>query len=187
MNRPPFEELDHHGYILIMADPPWSFKNFSSKGHAKGAHAQYSCMSPDDFKALPVGDLAAENSFLFLWATSPMIKEAFTVMDAWGFRFGSMGFWHKRTKTGKTAFGTGYLLRSAAEPWLIGVRGKPKNSRSHRNLIEGEAREHSRKPEEAYAWCDTYIKGPKCELFSRCKRDGWHSWGDELDKFKGDD
>ena len=182
----PFEGLIG-GYSLICADPPWSFKNFSSKGHAKGAHAQYSCMGLNEIKALPVADLAAKDCILFLWATSPMLPQAFEVLDAWGFRYGSMGAWHKKTKNNKTAFGTGYLLRSACEPWLIGVRGKPKNSRSHRNIIEGEAREHSRKPEEAYAWCESYVEGSRCELFSRARRPNWDVWGDDTDRFSQGD
>jgi N6-adenosine-specific RNA methylase IME4 len=181
----PFGNLKRGGYSMLMIDPPWSFKNFSAKGHAKGAQAQYSCMSLDDIKVLPVGDLAAKDCIVFLWATSPMIQHAFEALDAWGFRYGSMGFWHKKTKHNKTAFGTGYLLRSAAEPWLIGVRGKPKNSRSHRNLIEGEAREHSRKPEEAYAWCESYLpEAQRCEIFSRERRPKWDCWGNELDHFQ---
>ena len=67
------------------------------------------------------------------------------------------------------------------------TNGPPKNSRSHRNAIEGVVREHSRKPEEAYAWCESYVEGPRCELFSRARRAGWDTWGDDTDHFSQGD
>lgn len=172
------------GFGLIMADPPWAFANFSAKGHAKGAHAQYRCMDLPSIKALPVGDLAAPDCVLWLWATNPMLPQALDVLAAWGFTFKTAGHWVKRTATGKLAFGTGYLLRSAGEPFLIGTRGKPKTSRSVRSVVDAARREHSRKPEEAYAAAEMLRPDvARLDLFSRGSRDGWTSWGDEAGKF----
>lgn len=46
-------------------------------------------------------------------------------------------------------------------------------------------REHSRKPEEAYTWCEQYLPGAlrRVELFSRTSRPGWDTWGLEAGKF----
>jgi N6-adenosine-specific RNA methylase IME4 len=171
-------------YGLIVADPPWRFKLRSAKGEKKSAQAQYACMDLDAIKALPVSHLAAGDCALMLWATFPMLPQAFDVMAAWGFRFVSGGVWHKTTVNGKQAFGTGYRLRCAAEPWLLGVIGNPATSRAHRNSIVGVVREHSRKPEEAYRWAETYLPHVcRCELFSRQRRPGWDSWGNETDLF----
>jgi N6-adenosine-specific RNA methylase IME4 len=112
-----------------------------------------------------------------------MIREAFEVMEAWGFAYKTGGHWAKKTKNGKLAFGTGYRARCASEPFLLGFRGNPRNSRRHRNAIEGIVREHSRKPEEAFAWCESYVEGTRCELFSRARRPGWDVWGDDTDRF----
>lgn len=172
-------------YTLIMADPPWSFKTWSAKGHKKGAQAKYSCMSIEEIRGLPVGRLAAPDSCLFLWATWPLLAEALGVLTAWGFVYKTGGHWQKMTKNGLLAFGTGYRARSASEPWLLGFKGNPKNSKGHRNAIVGEAREHSRKPDEAYDWARTYVEGPKCDLFSREDHDGFACWGDEVGKFNG--
>jgi N6-adenosine-specific RNA methylase IME4 len=142
-------------------------------------------MTIDDIKALPVKRLAAPDCCLFLWATFPMLPQALEVMASWGFEYRSGGVWHKRTRNGKTAFGTGYRVRSACEPFLLGFIGNPKNSRSERNLIEGEAREHSRKPESAYAWAERYLPDARrCELFGRQRRAGWEVWGNETNKFE---
>ena len=103
------------------------------------------------------------------------------------------GAWHKTTAHGQTAFGTGYRLRSACEPFLIGTRGKPVTTKSVRNLIVGEAREHSRKPDEAFTAAERLMRHGGChaahgparriEVFSRETRPGWDNWGLERTKF----
>lgn len=174
------------GFDIIMADPPWSFDNWSQAGEAKNAKAQYDCTPLEWIKGLPVSALAAENCVMMLWATNPMLPAAFEVLDAWGFNFKTAGHWVKRTRHGKLAFGTGYILRCAGEPFLIGVRGSPKTSRSVRSVIEGPVREHSRKPDEAFAAAEALIPDARrIELFSREARPGWASWGDEVEKFGG--
>ena len=106
-------------------------------------------------------------------------------MAAWGFAYKTGGAWVKRTATGKAAFGTGYLLRSATEPFLIGTIGNPKiRSRSVRNLIEGLRREHSRKPPEARAMIDKLLPDVwACELFAREPWPGRDVWGDQTARF----
>ncbi len=175
------------GFGMIMADPPWSFKTRSDKGvTAKGAGGQYGCMSLADICAMPVADLAAEHCLLWLWATNPMLPEAFQVMAAWGFRFKTAGHWAKTTRYGKQAFGTGYILRCAGEPFLIGARGAPRTSRSVRSVIMGQVRQHSRKPEEAYAAAEALMpEARRVEIFSRTSRAGWSVWGNEAGKFDG--
>lgn len=195
----PFGPLKTFGYDLIMADPPWQYRLRSEKGEAKSYAAHYGAMSFEDIGALPVGSLAAQNSVLFLWCTWPLLLDGGDprryegdcsqspvgkVMRQWGFRYATGGAWHKKTVHGKTAFGTGYRARSSCEPFLLGIMGSPDTSRAERNLIEGLAREHSRKPEEAFAWCERYLPGARrLELFSRASRVGWDTWGLQAGKF----
>jgi N6-adenosine-specific RNA methylase IME4 len=175
------------GFELIMADPPWHFTTYSAKGDKKSAQAKYRTMPMAAIRALPVADIAAENSLLWLWATNPTLPDAFAVLEAWGFRFSTAGHWVKRTRSGGLAFGTGYVLRCAGEPFLIGRRGKPVNTRSVRSVVDGPIREHSRKPEEAYASAEQLMPGARrVELFSRKSRPGWAFWGDEAGKFDGE-
>lgn len=182
-----FEGLEPHSYDLIMADPPWTFKTYSPKGEGKSPQAHYECMTEADIACLPVQWLAAPDSILFLWATWPMLDRGLTIMHHWQFTYKTGGVWHKRTKNGKTAFGTGFRVRSACEPFMIGTRGNPKTSRAERNLIEGLAREHSRKPEEAYTWCERYMPDARrLDLFSRQARPGWTAWGREAGKYNGE-
>lgn len=195
----PFGALRPLSYELIFADPPWPTQMRSPKGEKKSPAAHYHLMSFDEIKALPVGQLAAPDCVLFLWGVWNLLLQGSDpfnrhfdcgrsplgeVIQSWGFRYVAGGAWHKRTVHGKTAFGTGYRVRSACEPFLIAVIGNPKTSRAERNLIDGLAREHSRKPEEAYAWCERYMPNARrVELFSRSSRPGWDAWGHETGKF----
>jgi N6-adenosine-specific RNA methylase IME4 len=184
MTNWPFGDLMQFKYHMLMVDPPWDFVTYSDKGQKKGPRSHYDVMTPDAIKALPVGHLARDDAVLFVWATWPQLALAMECIPAWGFRYVSGGVWVKRTAHGKLGFGTGYRLRSASEPWLLATVGRPLTSRSHRNVIEGPIREYSRKPDEAYAWCESYMPGAyRADVFSRQSREGWDSWGNERTKF----
>ena len=184
-----------------MIDPPWPTQMRSAKGEGKSHARYYGSMPFKDIYALPVGQLLSPNSFVFLWCTWPLFLHGgdparhYADADAsyspqgrclkeWGLRYVSGGAWFKKTVHGRPAFGPGYRVRSTCEPFILGINGSPKNSKSARNLIEGLARQQSRKPEEAYTWAETYMPGARrLELFSRDSRPGWDTWGFEAGKF----
>lgn len=197
-------------YGVIYADPPWTYQMYSDKGHKKGAHNHYAGMSFDELAALRDQILfsAAPDSVLFMWTTwaaDPKndidhLQQAMTLMKIWGFERFSGGSWHKTTKHGKQAIGTGYYFRSASEPFIIGKIGKPKvKNRGTRNAvftgdvpenlndlgvsISSIAREHSRKPDVVPTLLENLFDGPYLELFARTQRQGWSVWGNETDKF----
>ncbi len=181
-----FAAIPRFAYDLIMADPPWAFENWSAKGEAKNAKAHYGCMGVAEIAALPVGHIASRDCLLWLWATNPMLPVALEVLSAWGFRFATAGHWVKRGASGKLAFGPGYHLRCAGEPFLIGVIGAPKTTNGVRSVIEAPRREHSRKPDEAFAAAEALIPDARrIEVFGRQVRPGWDVFGNEIDKFGG--
>ncbi|MGC9368689.1 MAG: MT-A70 family methyltransferase [Paracoccaceae bacterium] len=191
----PFGDLTPMKYGRIIADPAWEYAMRSDKGHEKSPEAHYETMSLDGIKALPVSQLAGPDCYLFLWSTWPHLPQALEVMAAWGFAYVTGGSWHKVTRTGKSAFGTGYVLRSATEPYLVGKIGAPKIvSRSERNVIlcpeqipdaiESIRREHSRKPPEMREMTERLLPhAHACELFARAPWPGHDVWGDEAGKF----
>lgn len=170
---------------FIMADPPWRWQAYSDKGLEKSPESHYETMTISDICALPVGDLAACDCLLWLWARAPMLPEALRVLDAWGFRFVTEGVWLKRSKHDKRHMGTGYVLRGEHEPFILAKRGEPK-VKAVRSVIVGKVREHSRKPDEAYSAAEIMMPNARrYDLFSRQSRQGWESWGDEAGKFDG--
>ena len=182
----PFDGLERGAYDLIFIDPPWTFNTWSAKGKEKKApEVHYECQGIEWVRQLPVRDYAAENCLLWLWATNPLLDQQIDVLKQWGFTFKTAGTWVKMTKHWKQSFGTGYILRSANEPFLIGTIGKPKTTRGVRSAILGRVREHSRKPESAYAAAEKLMPGARrADIFSRQRRSGWDAWGNEVDKFE---
>jgi N6-adenosine-specific RNA methylase IME4 len=171
----------------ILADPPWSWKARSSKGDGRSANQHYSVMSLDDLKALPVAEIAAADSWLFLWAVSSMLPHALEVMAAWGFAYSSTAFvWIKTKKDGDGFItGMGKTTRKGAEICLLGKRGNPRIlAHDVRELIVAPRREHSRKPNEQYALIERLCGGPYVELFARQQYPNWIGVGDESEKFQ---
>ena len=74
---------------MIYADPPW---RYAQKGLQGAAEKHYPTMGIDELCTLPVADLAAPDSVLFLWATFPQLPEALRLINAWGFTYKSVAF-----------------------------------------------------------------------------------------------
>jgi N6-adenosine-specific RNA methylase IME4 len=56
----------------------------------------------------------------------------------------------------------------------------PLGSARPSSVIHAPRREHSRKPDEAYALIERmYPDLPKIELFARATRAGWAAWGNQ--------
>lgn len=181
----PFGGIPMFSQRVIHIDPAWAYEMWSDKGYEKSPHAHYECLSLDQMKALPVGHLAAPDSVCVMWGVFPMMPQALALLAHYGFRYVTGGAWAKQSSTGrKWAFGTGYVFRSAAEFYIVGKMGFPKErSRSIRNLIVAPLREHSRKPDQIYADIEALWDGPYCDLFGRQQREGWSVWGNETTKF----
>lgn len=174
-----FAGLARHGYQVIAADPAWSYESKRTGGSMKsGAAAHYATLSTDAICALPVRDLAAKGgSCLFLWATVPLLPDAFRVMESWGYKYRTMLTWHK---TGR--LGLGYWWRGNTEHVLFGVRGKiPAFRMAEQNHITAPKGRHSAKPLEFRALIDRAATKAgltgKVELFAREAAEGWHRWG----------
>jgi N6-adenosine-specific RNA methylase IME4 len=199
----PFEGLERGHYRCIVADPPWHFRartafkvrNWTS---ARDAEKHYPVMGADDIAGLPVRDLAAKDAHLFLWATGPCLRQAFDVIEAWGFRYSAIAFTWIKLKRSFDAMqlrtlptlesdlhvGLGLTTRKNAEFVLLGRRGNARReAKNVREVIMSPVREHSRKPDEAFARAERYCAGPYLELFARTRRPGWDAWGNETGKF----
>jgi len=181
----PFGGLKMFGYGLILADCPWSYEMYSENGYAKSPEAHYNTMDDEELARLPVELLASGDCYLIMWAIWPKLDSAMRIMKRWGAVYKTGGAWHKKTRHGKTAFGTGYILRSSCEPFLVGTFGSPKSgSKSIRNLIEAPTREHSRKPDQMRRSAEKLTPSAfRCELFAREPWAGNDVWGLETGKF----
>lgn len=133
-------------YSVIYADPPWSYQDKRCIGNAA-----------DHYPTMRIEDIAADNCVLFLWATYPMLKEALKVIEAWGFKYKSIGFqWVKQNR---------------------------RASNSVSQLIFAPLRAHSQKPDITRDKIRELMGGGDhsyIELFARKKTPGWDAWGNEV-------
>ena len=178
-----------HGkkYSTILADPPWQFQNRTGKVAPEHRRlSRYPTMTLDDIKLLPIPEVAASNSHLYLWVPNALLPEGLEVMKAWGFQYKSNLIWHKiRKDGGSDGRGVGFYFRNVTEIILFGIRGKNFRTlppaRSQVNMIQTQKREHSRKPDEQYKLIESCSPGPYLELFSRGTRQNWTVWGNQAD------
>lgn len=172
-------------YEIILADPAWSYDVWSKKGIGRNAENHYPTMSIEDICALPIANITAKNSTLFLWVTFPKLQEVFRVIEAWGYKFRTVTFvWVKRNKKVNSWFmGLGYWTQANAEICLLATKGKPKRiSKSIRQIIDAPIEQHSKKPDETRQRIVELIGDlPRIELFAHQKVDGWDSWGNEIE------
>jgi N6-adenosine-specific RNA methylase IME4 len=164
---------------IILADPPWDYKNFAAGRARSHPSHHYPVMQIDEICALPIADLAADDCVLFLWTTAPQLAETIEmVLKAWGFTYKSGLVWDKEVA------GLGFWARGQHEHLLIATRGNPPlppQEATPRSVIRERRREHSRKPEARYAIIESmYPELPKLELFARHARPGWDCWGNEV-------
>jgi N6-adenosine-specific RNA methylase IME4 len=170
-------------YNIIYADPPWSYQNGNvSQG---GVNAQYKTMKLTDIKNLPVNEISDDPCVLLMWATFPLLKEAFEVISAWGFDYKTLGFsWLKTNKDGSPFFGIGYYAKSNQEVCLLSTKGKGHSlvkSNKVSSVLITEKTRHSEKPSLArIKIIELFGDVPKIELFARTKTEGWDVWGNEV-------
>lgn len=162
-------------YRVIYADPPW---DIAQKG-ARGASQHYDVMSLARIKAMPIRDLADDNSTLLLWVTNAALPAGLEVMEAWGFRYITNVVWDKYY------MGLGSYFRGSHEILLHGVRGKaPFKFHGQRSTLLFPRQDHSRKPEEMIPLIERVLDGPYLELFARQRPNShkdWSIWGNEVD------
>lgn len=171
-------------FNIIYCDPAWSYNDKCHSGK-RGAGYKYTTTSTKDMGKLPVGDLAAKDCVLFMWATLPMLPDALELMQSWGFKYKTTAFvWVKTNKKSDSDFfGMGNWTRANAEICLLGIKGKPKRvSAAVRQVIRRPIMKHSEKPPEIRDRIVELMGDlPRIELFARTKVDGWSSWGNEVD------
>lgn len=171
-------ELPRGRYALIYADPPWRYDYSLTENRA--IENQYPTLSLDEICALPVTEIFADDCVLFLWATSPKLTEALTVMKAWGFTYKTCAVWDKEK------IGMGYYFRQQHELLLVGTKGNPpvpEPTNRSSSVIRLSRTTHSTKPREIYSILEQmypqFTDEHRRELFQREPQAGWPGWGNE--------
>ena len=188
-----FAPLEPRSFDLVHIDFPWPWETWTDAGRKKSP--QYDCMTLEAISRTQPDELLAEGGVLVAWATWPLIaKQSMIIENSFGLEIKTGGAWSKRTINGKLRWGTGHIIRTVCEPFLIATkRGHKLRGRDVHNLIEtfekdqelkGLARENSRKPEAMFHLLEKLTPGwRRADIFARASRSGWTTWGNEKTKF----
>lgn len=169
----------HGDYDIIYADPPWQYANPGAVKPSDRIEAHYDTMLLKEIKVLPIDDWAAKNCVLYLWATPPLLPEAFEVMKAWGFEYKTCGTWDKEW------IAKGFWFRQQNEYLLVGTRGKvspPESSRRKSSQFREKRRRHSQKPDCVRAYIEAcFPSARRIEIFASERFMGWDAIGFGVD------
>ncbi len=176
-------------HATILMDPPWPE---TGGGKIKrGCDRHYPVIKRREDIARVVLQSGvwdpADDAHLYVWVTNNYLPWGLWLMDALGFRYITNLPWTK------DRIGLGQYFRGGHELLLFGVRGSGPSIRTDRRDISTTALMgaesvfelgrvvHSAKPVEAYELIEARSKGPYLEIFARNTRDGWTSWGNEIE------
>ena len=175
-------------FDVIYADPPWHYERdiVGASLTPQNAADVYDTMKTPDIAALPVADIAADDSLLFLWTTGLRMPDALEVGTAWGFKYITVAFvWEKMAPI------LGSYTMSSCEFCLVFKRGRiptPRGDRNVRQFLQRSRARHSEKPDEIRDRIHfMFPHQAKIELFARAREGlfpthhllGWSYWGDQ--------
>ena len=163
-------------YRTIVADPPWPYESSMAgtiggaarRSEQRSAPMPYGTMTIAAIADLPVANLAERDAHLYLWTTQRFLRDAFDILDAWGFRSSAVLVWSKPPK------GVVGTFVASAEFVLFARRGTCGAKSRHIGTVFNWPRsQHSAKPEAFLDLVEQISPGPYAELFSRRARFGW--------------
>lgn len=166
---------------VLLADPPWQYDaalpNRAVENQYPTATAEQIATHIDQ----PWFPKLASDCVLFMWTTAPKLREAFTVLDGWGFTYKTHAIWDK------DRLGMGYWFRSKHELLLVATKGSPptpaEGDRLPSIFVEKRSNKHSEKPECVYAMLESmFPEAIKAEVYQRKERKGWAGHGNESGK-----
>ncbi len=161
-------------FSTIVIDPPWDWGDEGDVNQMGRAKPDYSTISFEDLKKLPIDNLTKKDAHIYLWITNRSLPKGFELLESWGFRYIVCLTWCK------PSFGMGNYFRGSTEQILFGVKGslplKRKDVGTWFMAPRGKGG-HSSKPEEFYKLVESCSPGLYLDYFGRDKRDGWYIHG----------
>jgi len=176
-------ELPTGKYGCLVVDPPWQMQKIERDVRPNQVEFDYPTMTEEELKAFPLPDVAGDDCHLYLWTTQKHLPLALRLAEHWGFRYQCLLTWRKNV--GFTPFSWMY----STEHVLFCTKGSLPLLKLGKRLdfegvgFEAKVREHSRKPDEFYDIVREVSPGPRLDIFSREKRDGFDQYGNEVGKF----
>lgn len=171
-------------FDLVLIDPPWKY-GIDLMPKSRKTENHYNTMTIEEIANLPIQNVVSVPSIIFLWATNPILPEALSTMEKWGYTYTTKIEWIKR-KNGEIQMGMGWNVRGATESLLIGKAGNyplPEPKNRPKSVLEAPRTRHSEKPELSYTTIEKmYPEARRLEIFARKSRKGWYVVGNQIDQ-----
>lgn len=189
-------------FATVSLDPPWPERG---GGKCKrGADRHYPLMSLRDIeRTIRLCKLfnVLDDAHCWLWVTNNYLPQGLELMRLLGFRYVNNVVWVKMSEAelrSSAAYerispielardmlqiGLGQYQRGAHELLLFGTRGKarvPPPKDRLPSVVFAPREEHSKKPSLFYDRIERVSAAPRLEMFARSRREGWTSWGNEI-------
>lgn len=159
-------------FDVIVIDPPWKYSN---KYNPEGNRGTTPYPQIPQNELLKIQLPAKDDCILWLWTTNAFMKDAYELLEEWGFASKTILTWNK------VNIGVGRWLRNVTEHCILSVKGSPVwDNKTYSTLITEKRTEHSKKPKTFYDMVNKICYGRKLDYFARQKRKGWEVYGDEV-------
>lgn len=185
-------------FDVIVVDPPWEeYKKRVWNIPLITQSEKMETLSFEEIRAIPIPKLAANPSFIFLWAGSEHLEHARMLFKAWGVKRCEDVVWIKSNKA-SSKYNPSHaddksFLKRTKEHCLVGIKGDQKKAAPphfiHPNvdtdviLTEEPEIGSLDKPEELYEIIERFCLGRRrLELFANDKviRKGWLKLGKDI-------
>lgn len=168
-------------YCCLVIDPPWPMQKIERDERPNQVGFDYPTMTEEELQAFPLTQYAADDCHLYLWTTHKFLPMALRLADHWSFNYQCLMTWVKNV--GFTPFSWMY----STEHVLFCRKGNLSLLTLGKRLdFSAKVREHSRKPDEFYDLVRIVSPGPRLDIFSREKHEGFEQFGNEVEKFAWD-
>lgn len=169
-------------YETIVLDPPWPMKKIERDVRPNQVEFDYPTMTEDELRDFRVDfrRMAADSCHVFMWTTPKFLPMALRLFEEYDIKYVLPMVWHK--PGGFQPIG---LPQYNAEFVLYGRRGTPKfiDTKAFNICFQAPRQEHSRKPKEFYELLCRVTEGPRIDVFSRERHEGFDQFGNEVGKF----
>lgn len=185
----------------LLIDPPW--RMCTGGKSSINVHYQYDLQTQEEIKETVDGWLqdveVNPEAHVYIWCINSFktglcrgILDAVDLCEHIGFRAITLLPWIKTNIGNPTPYGM-----RAVEHCLFGVRNRKGKIRevawtggsvagvglsSSNDYYLAPRTVHSKKPFGFYAYIEKRSQGPYCELYARNRREGWISFGNEVDR-----
>ena len=176
-------------YEILIIDPPWKKRKGGLRKARpnQGRKLDYETMETEAIFSLldeEVFSLAKEKHVVFMWTIEKFLIDCDAEMLKRGYKRHVRMIWNKTNGVAPA-----FTIRYAHEyliwyykPKLLKIAVEQRGK--YTSVITEKARQHSRKPDEAYNIINKlYPNSAKIDVFSREKRDGFSQWGNQVDFF----